>query len=84
MFCYFQASYSWTSTGVCASLFHHSLPADVADATCPTMLQVLDKRKNEIMEEVMDLLMSFVDFQAFKDLMLAHKMDTKCTQAMQV
>ncbi len=28
------------------------------------------------MEEVLDLLMSFVDFQAFKDLMLAHKMET--------
>ena len=27
------------------------------------------------MEEVLDLLMSFVDFQAFKDLMLAHKLD---------
>ena len=28
------------------------------------------------MEEVLDLLMSFVDFQAFKDLMLAHKIET--------
>lgn len=27
------------------------------------------------MEEVLDLLMSFVDFQAFKDLMLAHKIE---------
>lgn len=28
------------------------------------------------MEELLDLLMSFVDFQAFKDLMLAHKLDS--------
>ncbi len=35
------------------------------------------------MEEVLDLLMSFVDFQAFKDLMLAHKMETT-TKPMQV
>lgn len=38
-------------------------------------MQVLDRRRSEIMEEVLDLLMSFVDFQAFKDLMLAHKME---------
>lgn len=36
-------------------------------------LQILDTRRNEIMEELLDLLMSFVDFQAFKELMLAHK-----------
>ena len=35
------------------------------------------------MEEVLDLLMSFVDFQAFKDLMLAHRMNT-ADAAMQV
>ena len=35
------------------------------------------------MEEVLDLLMSFVDFQAFKDLMLAHKMDA-ASKSMQV
>lgn len=40
------------------------------------MLQVLSARQQEIMEEVLDLLMSFVDFQAFKDLMLAHKLDS--------
>lgn len=28
------------------------------------------------MEEVLDLLMSFVDFQAFKELMLAHKAES--------
>ena len=39
-------------------------------------MQVLDTRRNEIMEEVLDLLMSFVDFQAFKELMLAHKSES--------
>ena len=40
-----------------------------------TVSQVLDRRRDEIMEEVLDLLMSFVDFQAFKELMLAHKQE---------
>lgn len=40
-------------------------------------LQGLDTRRNEIMEELLDLLMSFVDFQAFKELMLAHKSELR-------
>lgn len=40
-------------------------------------LQVLDTRRNEIMEELLELLMSFVDFQAFKELMLAHKSESR-------
>ena len=39
-------------------------------------LQILDTRRHEIMEELLDLLMSFVDFQAFKELMLAHKSES--------
>lgn len=40
------------------------------------LLQVLNARRGEIMEDVLDLLMSFVDFQAFKELMLTHKLDS--------
>ena len=39
----------------------------------PFASQILDTRRSEIMEELLDLLLSFVDFQAFKELMLAHK-----------
>ena len=47
------------------------------------LMQALNARREEIMEDVLDLLMSFVDFQAFKELMLAHKLDSG-VQHMQV
>ena len=33
-------------------------------------LEVVEKRKDEIDEQIMDLLLSFVDFESFKEMML--------------
>ncbi|KAL3133711.1 ADP-ribosylation factor-like protein 2-binding protein [Trebouxia sp. C0010 RCD-2024] len=53
------------------------LSAAIPNFSMDTFIAGLDTRRNEIMEELLDLLMSFVDFQAFKELMLAHKSELR-------